>query len=203
VAAADSTKVCDDMCGGGGSRITGVPGVYQDAALSDAGLYNTMAPGTWAALASRAQIVFANDTAITPAPRLLGATCDVAAPDNWGDPISTGACASHFPIIWAKGDIEVSGGIGQGVLLADGDVKFSAGTSFAGIVMARDDFVTEIGGGTVFGAVFAGDSRAATGDVTRIGDGGLVRFSRCAALRALLASAPVMRLRKRYWAELF
>ena len=40
--------------------------------------------------------------------------------DNWGDPATpTGVCFGYFPIIYAPGNLRISGGYGQGILLVE------------------------------------------------------------------------------------
>jgi hypothetical protein len=97
--------------------------------------------------------------------------------------------------------VTIRGGVGQGILLAAGDVVFENGASFAGLVMPGDDFLTGAGGGSVLGAVIAGDAFRGAGDHTIIGSGGHIRRSSCRVLRARLASATPIRVKHRWWAE--
>ena len=124
----------------------------------------------------------------------------VVAPGNWGDPAG-GACATHLPVIRAAGNLTLRGGRGHGTIIAAGDVVFEQGATFAGLVIAGDDFVTGPGGGTVLGAVLAGDGRRGPQDHSVVTDGGLVRRSTCRVRLARLAAAPPMRVRDRWWAE--
>jgi hypothetical protein len=106
-----------------------------------------------------------------------------------------------LPVISALGDLTVRGGTGQGIIVASGDVRFENGAMFAGLVVAADDFLTGAGGGTVLGAVLAGDARRGTGDHTRIASGGIVRRASCRIRQARLAAASPVRVRDRWWAE--
>jgi len=106
-----------------------------------------------------------------------------------------------MPVISALGDLTVRGGVGQGIIVANGDVRFENGALFAGLVVAADDFLTGTGGGTVLGAVLSGDTRRGTGDHTRIASGGLVRRASCRIRQARLAAATPVRIRDRWWAE--
>lgn len=202
VASPDTTRVCDGSCGGGGGRLTGVPPLVADSAAADPLRYLAASPGAWAALAARADVVLPHNAVVAPFPVSMGGVCDRTSSANWGDPSGVSACAAYFPIIWVRGDVTITGGAGQGVLLADGDVRMAAGASFAGLIVARDDLDLQAGG-TVLGAVLVGDASSGSGDHTRIGDGGLVRYSACGVSRALFGSALLRRVGARWWSELF
>ena len=187
VAAPDTTRVT------GISAIIGVPPLVTDsaAAMLVAKLDSTLV----------ADIVLPDGAIVTPAPLLLGSGCDTTVVTNWGDP-GGGPCASHFPLIRAMGDVIVRGGTGQGILIAAGDVQFENGATFSGIVTPRDDFVTGSGGGTVLGAVIAGDAHRGAGDHTVVGSGSRIQRSTCRVLQARLAAAYPTRITQRWWAEL-
>jgi hypothetical protein len=203
VAAADTTRVCEGAACVPVGRITGVPRLAADSSADDSLRTATVPGSAWANLAARADVILPPGAVITPAPVVAAGVCQVSQSSNWGDPAAASPCADHHPVIWARGDVTVIGGIGQGILLAEGDVRFGAGASFAGLIVTADDFVIGVGGGTMIGAVLAGDRRRGGGDHTRVNDGGLVRFSSCAVQRALYATAPLRRVRDRAWAELF
>ncbi|HEX7121649.1 MAG TPA: hypothetical protein VF178_04695 [Gemmatimonadaceae bacterium] len=203
VAAADTMLVCHGSCPGAGGTVSGIPPLAPDSLAADPLRYSAAVGGAWATLAARADILLLPNATITPAPVVAGGVCQRSAPDNWGDPTPGAACADWLPVIWAPGDVTITGGMGQGILLAAGDVHLEGGARFAGVVVAGDDLVTGGGGGTVIGAVLAGDATAAPGDHTTVGDGATVRWSACAVGRALFGSAPPVRLVERWWAELF
>lgn len=192
VASPDTMRVCDGTCGVAGSRIAGLPPLSQDSTISS--LIATLDSGLVH------DLVVAAGAIVTPLPVVNAGLCDTLYATNWGDPMG-GACATHFPVIRALGDVTVRGGRGQGIIIAAGDVTFEQGALFGGIVMARDDFVTGAGGGIVLGTVLAGDARRGPGDHTVVADGGLIRRSSCRLRQARLASAPPGRIRDRWWAE--
>lgn len=147
-----------------------------------------------------ADIVLPAGAVITPAPIVAAGQCDTIPTTNWGDPTG-GPCSTRMPVIKALGDITVSGGAGQGILLAAGDVTFVNGATFAGIVIAGDDFKTGAGGGMVLGAVVSGDTRRGPGDYSVVASGGLVRRSSCRVRQSRLAAAALVRVKSRWWAE--
>lgn len=125
-----------------------------------------------ASLAGRADRVVAGPVG-TPSP---GAGGCGGGPWNWGDPAAPASCPAR-PLIHATGDLTLAGGTGQGTLIGAGDVHLRAGAEFHGVIAAAGDVVVE-GGATLHGFVRAGGS-------VRVGPGGHVRASACAALLAL------------------
>src|SRR6185369_9204723 len=52
--------------------------------------------------------------------------CIESAPGNWGAPLDqTHPCAGYFPLIFSAGDLTISSGAGQGVLVVDGDLTLA------------------------------------------------------------------------------
>jgi hypothetical protein len=92
----------------------------------------------------------------TPAPREASGSCVEEDPWNWGDPIGLegSPCAGHQAWRAAPGDLRVASGVGQGVVVALGDVEL-AGTDFRGLLLVGGD-LTLRGGAVVTGAVRVG-----------------------------------------------
>ncbi|MBK6489716.1 MAG: hypothetical protein IPF98_23315 [Gemmatimonadetes bacterium] len=204
VALPDTTRLCDAGCGGGrtGGRLAGVPPLLEDSSAADTARYRVFGRETWATLTRHAAIVLPGGSVVTPSPRLSGASCDRSFLDNWGAPGGGTDCALYAPIIWVRGDLELRGGVGQGVLLVDGDLTLSGGAWFAGVVIAGDDVQSSGVGGTVLGTVMAGDATLAAGDHTVLGGSTHLQLSRCAIDRALTWSARLVPVRQRAWAAL-
>lgn len=204
VALADTTRLCDGTCGRGSvnARARGVPPLLSDSGARDTLRYQRFGAESWASLTTHAGIVLPPGAVVTPSWSLTSGQCDRARVDNWGDPLGTSGCAAYEPLIWARGDIELRGGAGQGVLIADGDVTLSNGVFFAGVIITRDDLLSSGIGGTVLGAVLAADVRTGAGDQTRLDGRTLVQRSSCAATRALERSARLRPVASRGWAPL-
>jgi hypothetical protein len=114
-----------------------------------------------------------------------GDGCALDAPGNWGDPAdSTAACARYFPLVLGAGDIGVTGGSGQGVIVATHPLHLEAGSKFRGLILASAGLSLDQGA-TVEGAV-----RVARGAAVLAGT---IRYSRCAIARALAGSGPLNR----------
>lgn len=204
VAMPDTSRLCDGMCGGGSTsgRIHGLPSLLADSSAGNPARYRVFGGEDWASLTRHATLVLPPGSVITPTPVLANGACDRMHVDNWGDPGGSGACATYAPLIWATGDVEVRGGVGQGVLLVDGDLTLSAGAAFAGVVIARDDILAVGVGGTILGVALAADAGVASGDHTRLEGGTLVQRSTCAADLATEWSARLVPVRDRSWSAL-
>lgn len=202
IAMADTTRLCDGSCGGSGARVSGLPALVADPSAALPARYRVFGGETWNSLTRNATIVLSPGSVITPAPVVAAGRCDRTRSDNWGDPGGAGPCGSYAPLIWATGDVELRGGAGQGMLLVEGDLTISAGTRFAGVVIARDDVRSQGIGGTLLGSVLAGGASVAPGDHTLLDGASLVQRSRCAVDLALEWSARLIPIAGRPWAPL-
>jgi hypothetical protein len=127
--------------------------------------------------------------------------CDVSDPNNWGDPLNDDEpCSNYFPIIYVDGDLTVNTGVGQGLLLVDGDLNAQGNFTFYGIVIVRGRLRTAGSGNRFNGGVMAAnvdfDFNAVEGDVN-------ISFSSCAVARARNAALPGAPLRSRNWLRLY
>lgn len=133
----------------------------------------------------------------TPLPSVVAGACALDDPLNWGSPsLPEGPCGSHFPVKTTAGSSVVSGGEGQGILYAAGDLQLTDGHRFVGVVLVAGNLMVD-GGARVEGFVrVAGSARiAATADVRASGCGAL------GPLRALAARALPIWLPERPWLE--
>jgi len=125
-------------------------------------------------------------------------------PTNWGNPLNPGAaCGNWFPIIHVNGTGRIqSGGVGQGILLVDGDLDLRGNFVFHGVIIVQGNFETEGSGNRVFGGVMASN---ADFDLQKLVGGSVVTFSSCAASRAVENNAGLTRVRpieRRNWVDL-
>lgn len=111
--------------------------------------------------------------------------CDKAAAFNWGNPSNPSApCGAYFPIIHVAGDARVvGGGLGQGILLVDGDLDVVLPFGFYGIVVVRGDVITEHNVGQFYGHVRAHGVDLTSASPTTPS---LMAFSSCAIQRAVV-----------------
>ena len=146
-----------------------------------------------------------NLTTLAPDSTVTGACrAGQAFPTNWGNPENPGAaCSDWYPVIHITGDVNIqSGGVGQGLLLVDGDLDLWGDFLFYGIIIVQGSLATQGQGNRVFGGVMASnadfDSQAITG-------GSVVTNSTCAVRRAILNNSGLTRVRplaSRSWVDL-
>jgi hypothetical protein len=138
----------------------------------------------------------------TLAPAGTATTCDASAPQNWGEPrrpAAVAGCAGYYPAIYAAGDLAISGGTGQGLLLVEGDLDISGGAEFFGLVVVRGTLRMAGSGGRLIGGVAAGAADLAPGGPANSTG---ITYSSCAVSRALRQIIRIRRVRERSWAEL-
>lgn len=193
LAVPDTTRVT-------GKGYSGAPPLLADSAAAVPVISGQLGSATWTSLTAHATRVLSGPAMVTPAPSLTGpAQCDTAAAANWGDPTRTGACANRFVIVHARGDLTIDGGLGQGIVLGEGDVELRNGAQFFGLILARDDLLASVGPNRIWGAAIAGDSRRGNADGSVIAATSAVTYSSCAVEMSLLGSAPLRRRSQRAW----
>lgn len=136
--------------------------------------------------AARANRVVSGDVAPASLTDSAG-RCAIGVATNWGEPDSSGsACAGWLPVVLAPGDLRITGGRGQGVLLVRGDLELVGGAEFVGSVVVLGTLRMAASGGRIMGGALAfGGADIAAGAVVR---------SACAAARTGAAAAPPRRL---------
>lgn len=143
--------------------------------------------------------IFPSYTATTPA------RCDKSNIVNWGEPAPLGTsyplCTDYFPIVYRNGDLSVQTGRGQGVLLVRGDLKITGGFEFNGLIIVLGTVKSTGTGNKISGALLASNAELGK-DVGLLGDP-VVTYSSCAVSKALQASAKVIPLASRSWAQLY
>lgn len=191
------------------SCVDGNPKILQSSAVSDTNTFFSYGDdANWATLTAAANLVFAGGTTITgPAPSYSAdGSCNTANTLNWGDPnraVPSGACESYFPIIYFQGTgttTNISGGVGQGILLVDGDLSAQGGFNWYGPVIVRGHLSTQGTGAHFNGAVMAADVDFEQNNV--LGNA-VIDYSACAISSALVGAGIPKRLKQRSWAEMF
>ena len=122
-------------------------------------------------------------TSIQPSVTGTGA-CNKADLLNWGDPSNAaGVCHYYWPIIYAPGDVHLSGGRGQGILIVEGQLEVSSNFEFAGIVFIYKNIKATGTGNKIFGTVNILGSEVSDLGMTGAGNT-QIRLSSCAIERA-------------------
>lgn len=137
-----------------------------------------------------------------PGPTLnADGSCNTSDATNWGDPTNLGQpCSDWFPIIYAKGNLTLSGsGAGQGILVVNGDLDLSGGVEFYGPVIVKGTLKSTGGGFHIYGGIVAGATDVS--DQSFLGGNSQLAFSTCALRRAVSHSdvATPKALSERAW----
>ena len=190
----------------GAAEITGLPAVQQDPDIADS-TFTKFGDLEWDKLTDLANITLSGGTINNMGPDSTAAgVCreGPAFPSNWGNPENPmAACWDYFPVIHITGNANIqSGGVGQGVLLVDGDLDLRGNFVFYGIIIVQGSLNTQGSGNRVYGGVMASnadfESQALTG-------GSVVTNSTCAVSRAILNNPGLTRVRPlvaRSWVDL-
>jgi hypothetical protein len=147
----------------------------------------TLAPGTYTGLAP----------SITGSPSV----CNKTDPNNWGEPYAAPTvgvvtqCQKYFPIIYVPGNLSVSGGRGQGILLIEGDGQATGNFIFDGIVISLGGLQVNGNGNKVTGAIL---TLGVTANLHGTPD---IFYSSCAIHRALQYSVRAEPMADRSWAQ--
>ncbi len=121
----------------------------------------------------------------TPSPSESMGRCAVTDPWNWGDPTRPGsACGAWLPTKAADGDLTVSGGVGQGVLVVRDTLTLADSARFYGVVLVGGLLRLEPG------SEVRGLARAEGG--ADVQAGAEIDASTCWAVRALSAASDLV-----------
>jgi len=191
------------------SCIDGAPSVLVTSAVNDTNTYFTYNDGaTWSTITGAASLRFSGDQTFTSIlPSTSSGDCNTADLANWGDPNRAdpaGPCESYFPIVYFAGTtantVHIVGGVGQGILLIDGNLIVDGGFTWYGPVIVRGTLTTQGTGAHFNGGVMAYDANL--NDNTVLGSA-VINYSGCANAAATSANALVRRMAVRSWAEMF
>lgn len=118
-----------------GQCLVGAPMVVPDSALS-VGFLDRLPIAGFTALAAAADHQVAVPV-LTPGPVTTLGSCDASRADNWGDPVVLAApCGTRRPLLAVGNPFRMQDGLGQGILLATGDLEFAGSAHFVGVVLA-------------------------------------------------------------------
>ena len=188
----------------GSVTINGSPTVLTTPAAGDSNTYFNYGNSNYQSLAAAANLTYPGGSLLNGLqPLIVGGVCQSNAL-NWGEPnhaTPAGACDSYYPIIHVLGDLKVTTGRGQGILLVDGDLTVAGNFQFDGAVIARGGLKMSGTGNKVVGAVMAA-SVSVNDDVSLSGNTSLL-YSSCALQAALSSSAYPTQAMQRAWVDLY
>ena len=117
------------------------PEFLQDSTIVDS-TFTTFGDMTWAELTALASAEGKDVSSLRPTinntqpDTTASGACNEATLTNWGDTLPTAPCGAYFPLIYVNGNITIqSGGIGQGILLVDGDLDLRGNFLFYGLIV--------------------------------------------------------------------
>lgn len=201
----DTTKITTAGCGGL-SCVAGVPKVSQDSMAGKDSTYFNFGPGLgWSDLVGMANKTYPSGTTISSiGPTAPGGVCDTGNSSNWGDPLHAdplvASCQGYFPIVYAQGNLHLTGGEGQGILLVEGDLTVTGGVEFYGPVIVKGSLSTSGTGGHFNGGVMA--ANVDLEQTTLLGNA-VIHYSSCAINKALAGVASPIFANSRSWTELY
>jgi hypothetical protein len=177
-------------------HITGNPPIKIDPAM-DTSIFNQYGPTSYAQLVAQANINLPAGT-YAPAPVAVGGVCSTTVVTNWGDPVRTNPCGTYLPIIHIAGNATFSGGVGQGVLLVDGNLYASGNFKFNGLVIVQGQ-LTAVSGQSlkIYGALLAKSVKLPSSG------GPVVNYSKCALAQSLMVAGLPAMGRSRSWVQLY
>jgi len=191
--------------------VTGSPPSQPLESAGDPGTYNVFGDITYTDLVALATKTIPGGqtfTNLAPAFKLDAnglKLCDRSLASNWGDPTHTYPdvqCRPYFPIIHVKGDLKLTGGAGQGILLIDGNLDASGGVNFYGPVIIKG--ALKITGNSA-APRFMGGVMAENVDINNnmMAGNSVVSYSSCAIEKAVNGSATPAFDKTRGWMEMY
>ena len=188
------------------SCINGTPKMLQTLAAADTATYFSYGNSSYAQLAQAANKVIPVGTQLASAlaPVVINGVCQKDVMTNWGDAqrlTPAGACESYFPVVHALGDVKVTGGYGQGILLVDGDLEMSGQFYWLGAIIVRGTVKSTGTGAHIWGGVMAANVDL-DGDQTVLGNS-FIYYSSCALWNVMYAAAFPAMAKDRAWVNLY
>jgi hypothetical protein len=204
VAMADMSKLNTKGACSSKNCIQGTPQYLQTALAADTSTYFVYGSETYQTLAATANLTFPGGSVLGGiGPVVSGGKCVKSTTTNWGDPTRhspAGACEGYYPAIHALGDLKLSTGVGEGILLVDGNLTVTGNFQFTGAVIVRGTYNSYGNGNKVTGAVWA--ANMALDDNDMFGNGG-IQYSSCALLPLLQGRGYPKQAKQRGWVNLY
>jgi hypothetical protein len=205
ISGADESPPGVDSCAAPDSAVAGIvaPSVVVSGSAELQGsppelLQATGDFGLFDRFSERATLVLPGGT-YTTSPATVGTSCDLQRSTNWGDPGGAAApCGGYLPLVRVDGDLTLGAGIGQGILLVNGNLQVTGPFTFHGMLIVKGG--VDITAPTdVRGILAAAELRSGAGPVTQL----KVHYSKCIISKDLDSSAPLSPLSSRAWIQLF
>ncbi len=173
--------------------LDGDPAVQEDPSVADS-TFSVFGDIDWMELAAYADTLQPGTySGIDPVFDGSG-NCNTSIQTNWGDPTNVSDCTDYFRLMFVPGNLKLTGNIGQGMLLIQGNLEVSGGFEFYGVVIVRGRLSSTGTGGHFNGAVMAQNVDL---DDNKILGSALVQYSSCASSKALKGASVAQRFPSR------
>lgn len=126
----------------------------------------------------------------------LAASADVVLPPGTAADAPSG-------VVHAMGDLTLQQGVGEGVLIVDGQLTLAGAVSFAGLILARGGIVATGDGAEVSGSIRTGPSGSGGNGTVEITRQFTFRPSVCVTQRVLNSAVMPRVVAGRPWAEIY
>jgi hypothetical protein len=169
----------------GAALVEGDPAIEGDPNMTDDD-FTDFGDYDYDGLAALASRVYPSSTTLTGiGPVASGGVCSTGVNLNWGAPENQShACRDFFPIIHARGNLILSNGTGQGILLVDGDLSLTGNFRFYGITIVRGTLNTTGTGNHMSGTTLVMSGGGSVGDPSMSAGNSTLQYSSCAVNRA-------------------
>jgi hypothetical protein len=213
-----ASTVASNVSGAGGcggfACVTGNPKVLADPSVAD----TTQVLDMWADLVSQANITMTLNSSTTVngmAPAYNGdGSCNLTVNTNWGDPArnaTPGKCEDYFPIIYLKSTTKgaagptttLSTGVGQGILLVDGNLAMAGNINWVGPIIVRGNVALSGNGNKTVGGIQALNQGCTAATCNTLSGTSNATYSSCTISKILsLKSKPAL-ASKRAWSDMY
>jgi hypothetical protein len=130
---------------------------------------------------------------------------DVAAVAASADAVLPAGAVVEAPngVVHGIGDVTLTGGVGQGILVVDGRLNFAGPVDFAGMIVARGGVVTTGGGAVVTGSIRTGPAIGGLAPTLAILNPFEIHPSACLVQTVLTSALTPHLVLGRPWAEMY
>ncbi|MCZ6918879.1 MAG: hypothetical protein O7I93_19040 [Gemmatimonadetes bacterium] len=181
----------EEICSPGDSRL----GSLADAPAGEAATNRFEDMAAWVLLANK---VVPPGRYVGLRPSHTGRSCHLQDIRNWGAPDVRGSPCLHYrPVILVPGDLDLTGGVGQGVLIVEGSLRLGGDFTFAGLILVGGDLRIWGGGAHVVGTIQVGGPWG--GVSTHLEGEVRIDYAPCLVRRAMIAAGRATPLPSRAW----
>ena len=188
----------------GSVSVTGNPTYTTNATAGDTNTYFNYGTSTYSSLVALANITLPAGNYNGMAPIVSGTNCVTSSTNNWGDPVRhspAAPCEKYFPIIHVTGNLQVSNGTGQGILLVDGDLTKAGNFTFYGLVIARGTIHASGSNNGVTGAEMA--ASIDEGDAVTLSGSTSIQYSSCVLSNTFAGVSSLVPVKQRAWVDMY